>query len=203
MFPVVYSARRLTQTFGVCRMQFDSLQAQSHFELAYAGFTHTGEAAGLYASWVGVTGCICMAWHDFVALTPWLEALADLRRRHPQWPSVEIELRVVTGAVMSYSGHRPDLRAWIVHAQHLIDSTANDVLRIQLATYVVLALIWVGESGQAARLVESLDSVSKAVGNLPLTKAWWEIALMLSYWHRLMPRTALSKLDTALRLRRL
>jgi len=108
---------------------------------------------------------------------------------------------VVIGAVLGYSGHRPDhpdLQLWLKHARRLIDTPASDVLRIQLATHVAMVLISLGEYPQAAQLVESLAATSKSVGNLPVTQAWWDIALMTSYWHRLMPRTALQKLDAAL-----
>ncbi len=187
--------------FGVCRMQTDLAEAQGHFELAYTGFARADEAMGLYASWSGVVGCIYMMWRDFTSLTSWLEALEDLRRRHPQWPSAEIELRVVTGAVVGYSGHRPDhpnLRSWLAHAQRLIDTLTNDVQRIQLAIHMVLVLYWLGESRQAALIVKSIEHTSKNIKNAPITEAWWHAISMVNCWQRLAPRASLQKLDQAL-----
>ncbi len=187
--------------FGVCRMQFNLLEAQAHFERAYAAFARADEAAGLYLAWSGVVGCIHMAWRDFASLTPWLVALEDLRRRHPPWPSPEIELRVVVGAVIGYCGHRPDhpdLRPWLAHAQRLIGSSTDVVLRIQLASHVATALYWLGEYAQARWLIDSLDSASKAVKNMPITQVWWDAATMICYWHQLTPRLALQRCEQAL-----
>lgn len=187
--------------FGVCRMQTDLTEAQVHFELAYAGFTLTDEAMGLYASWSRIVGCIFMRRQNFTALTPWLGVLEHLRERHPQWPSAAIELHVVTAAVMGYSGNLPDhpkMRSWLAHGLHLIDKFGYTTPCIQLANHAVLALYWLGESRQATLLVKSLEHTVKNLKNAPLTEICWYAISMIHSWQRLEPQTTLQILDEAM-----
>lgn len=186
--------------FGICRMQTDLNEAQHHFEQAYAGFTLTNEAMGLYASWSNIVGCIFMRWQNFTALTPWLDRLEDLRERHPQWPSAEIELQVVTGAVMGYSGNlpgHPKMRSWLSHGLSLIDKFSYTRPHFQLANHMVLTLYWLGESRQAALLVKSLEHSAKNLKNAPLTELWWYAISMIHRWQRLEPRTTLRIFEEA------
>ena len=186
---------------GVCRMQFDPAKATGEFEQAYVGFTCTDEAAGLYASWSGVVGSIYLDWRDFNTVGPWLDKLESLRRCHPQWPSEEIEMRVVIGAVVGYSGCRPyhaDLRSWLVHGQRLIDTSTNEILRVQLAAHVAWALYWLGESRQAAAIVQSIARAEKDLQNAPVTGAWWYAISLINHWQRLEPQASLQKFKQAL-----
>lgn len=187
---------------GVCQMQRDLDEAKTHFEQAYAGFTRTNDIAGLYLAWAGVVGCIGLIWHDFSPLGPWLEKLEDLRRRHPQWPSPEIEQNVVTAALAAYAGYcpdHPDMRLWLAHARHLLDHvTSSDVSRAALAMHVVLASYWLGESRQAAMTVRSVEQAGLALENAPITQMYWLRVLIVHYWQQLSPAKALQQYDQAL-----
>lgn len=191
----------LSYWLGVCRMQFNPMEAKSHFKQAYDGFSCTDEAAGLYAAWSGVVESIFFMWRDFTSLGPWLEALEELRRRHPQWPSPEIERRVVSAAAAGYAGHRPDhpdAQLWLAYAQRLIDAMTDDMQRIQLVSQMLLAFYWLGDHRRTALLVKSLDHASNDLQSMPVTQAWWSGMVVLSYWKRLMPRAALKRFEEAL-----
>lgn len=185
---------------AVCRMQLNPVEAQAHFEQAYAAFTCNDEATGLYAAWSGAAMCIFMGWRNLSAFGPWLVALEELRRRHPRWPSADIEQRVAAAAVAGYACHRPDhpdLRVWLAHAQRLIAVTADDMQRVQLASPVVMALHLLGENRQARQLVNSVDLAHGNIKNAPFTQLWWENIGIISDWQALMPRAALRRFDRA------
>ena len=196
------SAPWLHYWLGVCLMQRDLDKAQIHFEQAYAGFTHTDEAAGLYSAWAGVVTCIGLIWRDFSPLGHWLEKLEELRRRHPQWPSPEIEQNVVTAALAGYASHRPDhpdMRLWLAHARHLLNHVTNsDVSRVALAMHVVLTSYWLGENRQAAMTVRFVEQAGLAIGNAPITQMWWLQVLIAHYWQQLSPDKALQICDQSL-----
>ena len=111
---------------GLCRMQFAPVEAQGHFEAAYAGFVRSGEPAGLYASWSGVVGCIYMAWREFGSLTRWL---ANKGWRYSRTtPCLPITVH--------WSGKkRSDLFPLVMFAitKHLLDESKHENCRIDPA----------------------------------------------------------------------
>lgn len=189
----------LTFWLGVCRMQFNPMEAQAHFEQAFAGFEHTGDAAGLYMAWASVVECIYMAWRDLAPLGRWLDTLQALRRRHPQWPSPQIAHRVTGAAVAGYLACRPDqagLRQWITQARAALDVMTDDMPRIQLAAHVVNAMNLLGQCREAATVVASLQLAGQAISGLPMTQAFWDSSTLP--WHSPSPQHALVRFEAAL-----
>ena len=189
----------LTFWLGVCRMQFNPMEAQAHFEQAFAGFERTGDAAGLYLAWASVVECIYMAWRDLAPLGRWLDTLQALRRTHPHWPSPQIAHRVTGAAVAGYLACRPDqaeLRQWITQARAALDVMTEDMPRIQLAAPVVNAMNLLGQCQEAATVVASLQLAAQAVSGLPMTQAFWDSSTLP--WHSPSPQHALVHLDAAL-----
>lgn len=189
----------LTFWLGVCRMQFNPVEAQAHFEQAFVGFERTGDAAGLYMAWASVVECIYMAWRDLAPLGRWLDTLQTLRRTHLQWPSPQIAHRVTGAAVAGYLACRPDqpeLRQWITQARAALDVMTEDMPRIQLAAHVVNAMNLLGQCQEAATVVASLQLAAQAISGLPMTQAFWDCSTLP--WHSPSPQHALVRFDAAL-----
>lgn len=189
----------LTFWLGVCRMQFNPMEAQAHFEKAFAGFEHIGDAAGLYMAWASVVECIYMAWRDLAPLGRWLDTLQALRHSHPQWPSPQIGHRVTGAAVAGYLACRPeqaDLRQWITQARAALDVMTDDMQRIQLAAHVVNAMNLLGQCREAATVVASLQLAGQRISGLPMTQAFWDSSTLP--WHSPSPQHALVRFDAAL-----
>lgn len=186
---------------GACRILRNADEARGWFERAYAAFDARDDAAGLYLSWAGAVDAIYLSWLDLAPLSRWIARLAELRARHPRWPSPEIEARVVTSAVIALVNHRPDhpdLAAWIRRAEGLLQALPPSPARLHLAAQLALHACWTGELRRAGALLDDAAPRREVVEAAPLSCAWAVAVRMVHAWESLAPREALALLDEGL-----
>ena len=78
-----------------------------------------------------------LQWGSFVEVDRWIVELEELRKRHPEYPTADIEVRVINGgvAVMVRKLDHPILRQWARRAHELIHVLPDPHQRAQLATF--------------------------------------------------------------------
>lgn len=92
---------------AVCRSLANPIEAIPLFEAAYAQFERVGDVPGLYLTWAGVIDAIVYSLRDFRQLDAWLERLDRLTETYPEFPSVEVEARVIAAALAAITWRRP------------------------------------------------------------------------------------------------
>lgn len=82
---------------GMCLLGRSPSESQAIFHQAFRLFKNKENVEGLFLTWAAIADSIFFSWHDFVQLDPWIAELESLMAVHPEFPSLEVEIRVVLG----------------------------------------------------------------------------------------------------------
>ena len=146
---------------GLALQPCDLAEARRCLESAYATFERADDAAGLYLAWAEIVNHYILEWRDFSGLDRWIDTYEHLRRRHPVWPSVEVEVQAycVATAFHYRRPRHPDLPVWAGRAGALLESGASGRLSLPLAGSLLQYHVWSGHLTRAAPIVERLNAL--------------------------------------------
>jgi LuxR family maltose regulon positive regulatory protein len=171
---------------GVCHLPFGPEEGQAHFEAAFRGFEQAGDIHGLFLAWSGVVDSILYHWSDCTRLDGWIARLDELIRRHPEFPSPDIELRVATSmsaALLFRQPHHEGLSAWADRSVQSARAWGNPSQRMLTGYYAVCHRFWTGDRAGAATLLESLRRDGETPDALPLARIMWHTLDAIRLWH--------------------
>ncbi len=106
-------------------MLFDTVEARRHFERAFEGFKNKKYTAGALMAWAGAVDTIYLERGDFSRRDKWSQSLQDILGDSMTFPSLDIEVSVVTGMIeiiLSRMHDHQGAGAWIKKAMELIES---------------------------------------------------------------------------------
>ncbi len=160
--------------------------ARSHFAKAFNLFRAQEEVLGQFLSWAGIAHCYLLLWDEFASCDHWLLAFEDLRRRHPDFPSIEIERRVVSGLVALLVFRRPQhaaIGAWAGRLSALIEGTDHPEERIRSATPLLTYYLWIGDLSNAGLLIDMLYRASHSRGAANTERMVYMLLEAAYLWH--------------------
>lgn len=165
---------------GSCELLRDPACGYTWLERAYARFKGEDDPVGLYVTWSALMESFTLQWGSFVEVDRWIAELEELRKRHPQYPTADIEVRVINGgvAVMVRKLDHPILRQWARRAHELIPVLQDSHQRAQLATFAMMYALWRGDLRGARVIRAELEAVAAARQVAPLTAQlclMWEV----------------------------
>ncbi len=168
------------------RLPFDLKEARRCFERSYRGFAEGTDAAGAYSAWCGIIDTYVYEWADFKAADRWIDEFTALRANHPDFPSMDIELKTGTArlAILMYRRpQHPDLPAWAERIEAYLFEQVDPLLRMMAANYLVLYLTWwCGNLGKVAALLKRLETYAEAPGLAPLMRITWQCTCAIYFW---------------------
>ncbi|MHB8453658.1 MAG: BTAD domain-containing putative transcriptional regulator [Acidiferrobacterales bacterium] len=135
--------------------------ARRHFAKAFDLFRADNDFVGQLLSWASITECYNLLWDEFVSWDPWLAQFDSLIQSPQQFPSPQIERRVVSGLVMSLMNRcpqHPRIGAWVGRLWDLLPATEHPGERIGIAASLFHHAIWTGDLVAAGRLISLLRS---------------------------------------------
>lgn len=186
--PLLEATPWLQYWLGACHLPVRPDQSRGHFEAAYRGFERTGDVPGLFLAWSGVVDSILYHWGDCTRLDGWIAGLDELMRRHPAFPSPEVELRVATSmaaALLFRQPHHDALRGWADRSMQCALASGDSSQRMLTGHYAALHRFWMGDQPGAATLLEVLRSAGGAArGASPLGRIMWHSLDAIRLWHR-------------------
>lgn len=150
---VIYQDAWMLYYLGNALLPSDPACARGRYEQAYDLFDSLDDGAGLYLTWSSILDSYFLEWSDFSGIHPWAEAYADIRARHPVFPSPEIEVRVHTMlmALTHANPRHPELPAWAESARKLVEFESSGAHGVFLACALMNFYHWVGDfTGSAA-----------------------------------------------------
>lgn len=141
---------------GVARLPFNPLAAREHFECVYSVFRSVGDAAGLYLTWAGIAETFIYQWDDFTEMERWLAEHHELRAAHTDFPSPEIEARVVSamfGVLMYMQPQHPEMEQSRQRIESLIPVVPDPDFRIWMIGNLALYYNWTGSPADEERVL--------------------------------------------------
>src|SRR5262249_737942 len=128
--------------------------------------------AGSFLAWAGVVDTFILAWDNFPGLDPWIDKFEALRRRHPVFPSPQVEARVACGifcALMYRQAHHPGLVSWAERVYAVVLGSPDIRLRMQIGHQLLFYYTWwTGDHAKVVLLLNALRPGVDASGSSPL-----------------------------------
>ena len=157
---------------GSCRLPLNPPEARRCYEQAFAGFWERQDSAGLYLAWCGIIDTFIYYWEDFKPLDAWIARLDELRGLYPEYPSPEIEARLVSSAVSALAYRQPQhprLGDWADKAGDMLNDASLPVsLRLAMVSHLCHYYCWVGDLPKLGVLVPTARLLADATRGNPL-----------------------------------
>lgn len=171
---------------GTCRLPFDPMQARELLSRAYRGMSDRRNAVGAYVAWAGIIDTFIYAWNDFSPADPWIEEFDALRARHPEFPSLDTEVRAIASIFAILMYRRPDdpaLPRWAARVEALLSQDIDPTLRMLAANHLVLYYHWwIGRVDAGNEIIARMEpfATTKAVG--PFVRTVWDGIAAIAAW---------------------
>ncbi len=132
---------------GAAQLVVGPARARECLEQAFVQFKARDDAAGCYLSLASILDAFYLEWSDLTGSDGWITELEHLLLRHPEFPSPEIEARVMASlmCVEFRQPWHPMLSRWVERALQLMQTCGDPQLRVMLAGLVALHERWRGD----------------------------------------------------------
>jgi DNA-binding SARP family transcriptional activator len=192
----------LSYWLGAARLARDPVAARGHLAHAYAGFKQRDDVTGCYLAIGGVLESYCLAWSELISADPWIAEVETLLRRNPDFPSPEIEARVLSSlqCVIFRAPQHGALTRWTERALELMRASASSDLRLKLASFVLLHHVWCGDLQGVGPLLAAARPLLNAKGTAPLPMIVWKTYESQYYRQTGLPESALQAVQAILEL---
>jgi len=172
--------------FGNALSASNPAAARCFYEQSYGLFDAQDDSAGLYLAWSSILDSYFLEWSDFSGIHPWAKAYADIRARHPVFPSPEIEVRVHTMlmALTHANPRHPDLPGWAESARKLVESESSGIHNVFLACMLMNFYHWVGDFTGSATVMNLVRNRFGGSINEPIAANLFDAFSGLFHWFR-------------------
>ena len=149
-------------------------------ERAFARFKQEEEPVGLYLTWSAIMESFTLKPGSFVGVDRWIGELEELRKRYPEYPTTDLEVRVMNGgvALIIRRLQHPILKQWSSRAHELMRVLPDPHQRAQLASFAMMYCLWRGDLRGARVIRAELEAVAATRKVAPLSAQlclMWEI----------------------------
>lgn len=156
---------------GICRLPFNPPSSRGSLEQAFKQFSDREDNVGCFMAWSGVVNSILFEWGNFTRLDVWADWLDKRMKLNPQFPSPEIEARLICGMAQILVFRRldhPQAQVWMERAVSLYRNSPEPNIRLQLATAICHYHMWTGQFRAAWDLAKEIQKISRSPGLNPL-----------------------------------
>ena len=201
--PVRETTHWTTYWLGVCRLAIDPVHARTLFEAAHGKFESQGDLLGQALAASGVADTIFFEYASFAPADRWITILTEILTRGIQWPSAEIEYRVLSSMVvlLAYRNPRHQLfRPCRARLLALNEQEIDPTLKIFAGTYLLACYAWQGDDAGAQHLIAQLGPVANLPVVAPLFRAVWQVGVCCTNNLGGLPELALNAIGQAVQI---
>jgi ATP/maltotriose-dependent transcriptional regulator MalT/DNA-binding SARP family transcriptional activator len=190
---------------AVCRVLTNPLDAIPQFETAYAQFDRAGDVLGLYLAWAGAVDAIAFAMQDFSRFDVWLGRLEHLIEIHPEFPSMEVETRVIAAALNATMWRPAGRDAAVSHlverATDLLHRCTNAAVTARLGFILYVYKVWAdADDAEARSILDRLARLDKHLEGFPFERILTRHVWITHHGARGTPEAVLPALKDALEI---
>lgn len=178
-------------------------EARCLFEAAFHAFDHLGDRPGALLCLAAVIESFYVDETSFDPLDGWIAELQKRLPAHGEWPSDELEARIIAcgvGIILRDQSH-PLLAAWAQRGAALVRRLKPGAGRLKLATFLVQYHLWRGEFGRTGLIVDALPGLD-ITGLLPGEAIVWLESVAAHARFSAQHERGIEAVEAALRLAR-
>lgn len=142
---------------GICLLPLSPEMARNHLETAFTSFKARKDAAGSFLSLSGLFDLVALNFGNFAEYDRLISILYELRKEFPEYPSPEIEARIVAAmlyAIYTRQPHHPDFEYWMSRGDAVAKSISDPEGRARIRLTQALIRLYTGELDKTALLLE-------------------------------------------------
>jgi len=169
---------------GACRSPFNYQEGHALFAQAFALFRERGDSLGIMLSWAGSVEAMMLDFGDLARTDPWIDEFDRLRDDAARFPSLEVELRVISVLVGVLTLRRPErLRdgPWVPRLHELLLLDLDIRARCAAATYLTTYYLWVGDYARSAEIAALLERLTKQANASALPRVIGKVIAAVHY----------------------
>ncbi|MFZ5594038.1 MAG: BTAD domain-containing putative transcriptional regulator [Pseudomonadota bacterium] len=170
---------------GNCRLPFSIGEARALYEKSYELFKKQGQPEGEYLSWSGIVDTYRYEWGNFTPLDRHIMELEGLLARYPRFPSLEIEIRVLSSMFGTLIYHRPShpmFPVWEERLKTLMQECADRNHRLIMSINLLPYYFWTGKFAKAWLIFNAMDKEVDAPDVPPLIQITWRLQKAFYHW---------------------
>jgi len=159
------------------QMPFDGAAAKADYAQAFAGFKARDELAGMLLSGAGLLQAYMAAWDELVGMDPWLDELAALMKRQPQFPAEEIEVLVTSSMIVALLLRRPQdkqLHEWVERGEKILGRINDSGIKLRLAMNLMWHYSYFARLQHHKDLLDTTRHLAESTAPSPMDRIlWW------------------------------
>lgn len=170
---------------GNCRLPFSIGEARALYEKSYELFKKQGHPEGEYLSWSGIVDTYRYEWGNFTPLDRHIMELEGLLARYPRFPSLEIEIRVLSsmfGTLIYHKPSHPMFPVWEERLKTLMQACADRNHRLIMSINLLPYYFWTGKFAKAWLIFNAMDEEVDAPDVPPLIQITWRLQKAFYHW---------------------
>jgi LuxR family maltose regulon positive regulatory protein len=162
--------------YAVGLLPFDLYAARGSFTLAYEEFLKRDDPAGTFLAWAGVVETYNYDWGDFQPLDHWIEELESILSHFKDFPSREIESKVVLGMFTALMYRQPYFNktaVWGERARKLIERPVDKDQQIMIGNQLLHSFYWIGDVFKSEAIITVLMPRILSPDAMPLSTIYF------------------------------
>ena len=175
----------LSYWLACCDLFFQPPKARKNFEVAYRCFIETGDTSGIYLSWSGAVDTFLIEGNEYRTLKEWIGRGEQLFSDYPDFPSADIEMRVVASMCFALTYCRPDhamLPTISARAREMLFTCTDPSRGLPIISMLCANYVWRGEAAKAQLLVKEFAEAGSAPdGDVAWQAFLYSMAALLAF----------------------
>jgi len=162
--------------YAVGLLPFDLHKARESFTRAYDEFLRRDDPAGTFLAWAGVVETYNYDWGDFQPLDYWIEELESILLHFGDFPSREIESKVVLGmftALMYRQPYFTKTAEWGERARELVERPVDKDQQIMIGNQLLHSFYWIGDVFKSEAIISILMPRIQSPDAMPLSTIYF------------------------------
>lgn len=170
---------------GACRMPYEPPQALSNYQKALDRFEKLNDVDGIFLSLYGLLESIFLGFGSSEPLDEWLPKAEKICSDYPEFPSPDIEARVVYALLTSVTFRKPNHPAapmWEERLLSLLHDPISMEIKGQIMTLLITRGIFRGDFAAVAHHITTFRGLTQSLVIPPFVVLTFSTLAVLYYW---------------------
>jgi ATP/maltotriose-dependent transcriptional regulator MalT/DNA-binding SARP family transcriptional activator len=158
---------------GMCCLPVDMTLARANLYKAHDIFKKNIDTEGIFLSWAGIVDAYALELDEWRNLDDCIDALNDLMKQYPEFPSKLTELIVSSRMLISLTLRKTDnlllVDKWLSRVSALLQENRSFSIRMDTVFYMSVYYLWRGEYRKNAAILKRADDEIKYESSPPFS----------------------------------